>query len=304
MELEHTQKITAGGCEDIYCIDLDMFDVPEFGAAYVIDAERPTVVDSGTGRNYERILEVLDTLDILPEELEVIALTHVHLDHAGGAGHLAGVCPNATVQIHNIGAPYLVEPEHLIEGTKRAVGVQWQYYDEPDPIPEERIETISDGDTVDLGDHQLGVHHAPGHAPHQVVFSNPENDAVFTADAAGIWAPDPGVLAPTSPPPNFDLEGCLKDIELLHELDPSVLLYAHFGSRADVSVALEDYHQVLTDWVEDVQEKRKELEDDEAVIDHFVNRTDLDKVWGKHKAYPEVRMNTQGVLRYLDTRDE
>lgn len=304
MELEHTQKITAGGCEDLYCVDLDMFDVSEFGAAYILDAERPTVIESGTGRNYERILEALDALEISPEELEVIALTHVHLDHAGGAGYLAEACPTATVKIQDIGAPYLAEPEYLIEGTKRAVGVHWQYYNEPEPIPEERIETISEGDIIDLGDYRLEIHRAPGHAPHQVVFSNPENDAVFAADAAGIWAPDPGVLVPSTPPPNFDLEGCLRDIELLQELDPSVLLYTHFGSRTDVSVALENYHQVLTGWVEDVREKRKELEDDEAVIDYFVDRTELDEVWGEHKAHAEVRMNTQGVLRYLNTRNE
>ncbi|MFC4541151.1 MBL fold metallo-hydrolase [Halosolutus amylolyticus] len=299
---EHTRKITAGGCEDLYCVDVNMFDVEEFGAVYVLDADRPTIIESGTGRNYERVLEALDALDIDRADVEVIALTHVHLDHAGGAGYFAEACPNATVKIHDIGTSHLADPERLVEGTKRAVQEQWQYYDDPVPIPDDRIDAIGDGDVIDLGDHRLVVHAAPGHAPHQVVFEHPENDAVFVADAAGLWAPDPGVLAPTSPPPNFQFEQCLDDVDTLESLSPSTILYTHFGARTDVADALTEYREVLTAWVEDVREARAELEDDDAVIEHFVERTSLDDVWGDHKAYPEVRMNTRGVLRYLDSQ--
>lgn len=301
---DHTEEIDAASCEDLYGVDVNMFDVEKFGAVYVLDAERPAIIDSGTGRNYERILEALTALDIDRDSVAEIALTHVHLDHAGGAGYLAAECPNATVRIHDIGVSHLVDPEYLIEGTKDAVQEQWQYYDEPKPIPSDRIEAIDDGDAIDLGDHRLDVHAAPGHAPHQVVFADPENDAVFVADAAGIWAPDADVLVPTSPPPNFDLEQALEDVDLIESLDPSTILYPHFGARTDVVDALEEYRTVLPDWVEAIREKRAELGDDDAVIDYFVEQTTLDEVWGEHKAHPEVRMNTRGVLTYLDSQGE
>ncbi|MFC6903591.1 MBL fold metallo-hydrolase [Halalkalicoccus tibetensis] len=286
-------------CPDYYYLDTGMYDTAGYGSVYIVDAERPAVIDTGIGTNYERILEALEGTGIAPEELEVIAPTHVHLDHAGGAGYLAAECPNAEVYVHEIGAPHLADPERLIEGTKRAVGDQWQYYVEPEPVPEDRITELSDGDTIDLGDRALDVHHAPGHAPHQVVYHDPDAGAVATGDAGGIWVPDRGEVRQTSPPPNFDLEGCLADVETLRALGPDTLLFGHFGPAPASDELLDDYRRTLTDWVERVEEKRAELDDDEAVIEHFAEETDMADVWGEHKARAEERLNVRGALVYL-----
>ncbi|MFC6716301.1 MBL fold metallo-hydrolase [Natrialbaceae archaeon GCM10025810] len=306
MDAGTVQEVTAGDCTDLYCIDTEMYDTPEYGAVYVIDDERPAVVETGLGSSYERILEGLEELNIAPEDLEVIAVTHVHLDHAGGAGYLAEACPNAEVYVPSIGAPHLVDPGRLVAGTKAAVGEQWEYYAEPRPIPEERIVEIEDGDTIDLGTHELRVHEAPGHAPHQVVFADPANDAVFVADAAGIWIPAIEVVRETSPPSNFDLERCLEDVETLKEIDPDVLLYTHYGPRYvgdDLEEAMDEYASVLREWVAAVEAKREELGDDEAVIEHFAETSDMTDVWSERKAAAEERLNARGVLGYLTYRD-
>ncbi|WP_323190998.1 MBL fold metallo-hydrolase [Halostella sp. PRR32] len=299
MEPGDVRTVTSGECTDLYYVDTGMYDTAEYGSVYVLDAERPAIVDTGIGTNYERILAALDEAGIERDDLEVIAITHVHLDHAGGAGFIADACPNAEVYVHESGARHLADPSRLWKGTKSAVGDQIEFYTEPEPVPDSRITELEDGDTIDLGDHELVVHHAPGHAPHQVVFEDPANDAVFTADAAGIWVPSISQITETSPPPQFDLEGTLADAEMLVAMDPETLLFAHFGPK-DADGVLAEYTDVLTDWVQAVERKREELGDDEAVIDHFVENADMGHVWGERKARGETAMNVRGVLTYLD----
>lgn len=295
--------VETGDCTDLFYLDTEMYDTAEYGAVYILAGERSAVIDTGIGQRHGLILDALESVDIAPEDLDIIAPTHVHLDHAGGAGYLARDCPNATVMVHERGVRHLVDPTRLIEGTKAAVGDQWQFYGDPLPIPEHRIRSLTDGDTIDLGDHQLRTHHAPGHASHQVVFEDPANDAVFTADAAGIYVPTIDAVRETSPPSEFHLEQCLSDVELIEELDPETLLYAHYGP-APAANRLSEYADVLTDWVAAVESKHKQLENDADVVEHFAETTPMVDVWGERKARAEAGMNTRGVLQYLDTRTE
>jgi glyoxylase-like metal-dependent hydrolase (beta-lactamase superfamily II) len=174
---------------DCHYVDTGLYGTPGYGSVYLLDAERPAIVDSGIGTNYESILEGLETVGIAPADLEVIALTHVHLDHAGGAGFIAEET-GADVYVHESGARFLEDPGPLWEGTRRAVGDQIAHYTEPRPLGADRLETLEDGDAIDLGDRTFDVHHAPGHAFHQVVFQESGDDVVFAADAAGIYDRD------------------------------------------------------------------------------------------------------------------
>jgi glyoxylase-like metal-dependent hydrolase (beta-lactamase superfamily II) len=298
--MENFYEADAPGTEDLYYVDTMMYDTPEYGSVYILDSERPAIVDSGTGHNYETILAGLDEVGIDPEELGFIALTHIHLDHAGGASILAQECPNATVCIHDSANQFLRDPTKIWAGTEAVMGDRIRYYREPDPIPEDRIRSLSDGDTVDLGDHELAVHHAPGHAFHQVVYHDTDADGVFTADAAGVNVPHREGVRQTSPPSDFDFEQCIADVELLKAIDPAALYYGHFGDRATDGL-LDEYEDVLESWVREIEEKREELDDDQAVIDYFVERTEMVEDWGKEHAHGEDRMNVQGVLQYLDS---
>jgi glyoxylase-like metal-dependent hydrolase (beta-lactamase superfamily II) len=286
---------------DCYYVDTGMYGTEKYGAVYIFDTERPTMLDTGIGTNHDLLLDALDEVGIDREDLELLVPTHVHLDHAGGAGFLAEACPNAEVLIHERGARHLIDPERLWQGTKAAVGEQIEFYTEPEPVPDSRVAPLVDGDTVDLGDRELDVYEAPGHAPHQHVFHDAEADAVFVADAAGIYVPQLDAIEPTSPPANFDFEQCIEDVRLIQRLDPETLCYAHFGP-APADGLLTEYADVLTDWVEAIAEARVELTDDEAVIEHFVERTEMDAVWGERKAEAETAMNVRGVLGYLDRR--
>jgi glyoxylase-like metal-dependent hydrolase (beta-lactamase superfamily II) len=291
-------------CAGVSYVDTGMYDTEAYGSVYVVDADRPAVVDTGIGANHERVLDALEEVGVERDELAAILVTHVHLDHAGGAGFLADACPNADVYVHEVGARHLVDPERLVEGTKRAVGDQWQYYTEPEPVPEDRVVELTDGDTIDLGSRELTAHHAPGHAPHQVVYEDHSCDAVFTADAAGIWVPAKSQIRETSPPPNFDLEQCVTDVEMLRRLDPDGLLYAHFGPGPDdTDAVLKAYEQALRDWVEAVEAEVTERGSEAATVDHFAATNDVGDVWGDHKAAAETKMNVRGVLHYLKNRE-
>ncbi|MFC6766888.1 MBL fold metallo-hydrolase [Natrinema soli] len=306
MEVGDVREVTSGDCSDLYYLDTGMYGTDEYGAVYIIDDDRPAVVDTGIGTNYDLLREALEDVGIARDDLAVIALTHIHLDHAGGAGFLAADYPNADVYVHPIGTDHLIDPSRLVAGTKNAVGEQWAHYVEPEPIPAERLVEIEGGDVIDLGTHELRVHAAPGHAPHQVVFEDPANDAVFVADAAGIWVPKIEETRETSPPSNFDLEQCLADVETLKALDPDVFCYPHFGPRYvgdDADRALEEYATVLEEWVDAVADKRRELADDEAVVEYFADATEMTDVWGAEKSSEEAKLNTRGVLGYLEHRE-
>jgi glyoxylase-like metal-dependent hydrolase (beta-lactamase superfamily II) len=277
-----------------------MYGVEGYGSVYLLDAERPAVVETGVGAERDRVLAALSEVGIEREAVEVLAVTHVHLDHAGGAGYLAAACPNAEVVVHERGAAHLVDPERIVAGTRAAVGGLWSHYADPRPVPEARVRPVSEGDRLDLGDHELRVHETPGHAPHQVVYHDPANAAAFTGDAAGVWMPQHGDVRATTPPWSFDLERNLADIEAIRELEPSTLLYSHFGPHPDPDTALSAAERAYRGWVEAVAAKREELGDDEAVIEHFVETAPTVTDWGEEMARAVATVDTRGALEYLD----
>ncbi len=281
--------------DDAYVVDTGAYEVANYGAVYVVDAAEPAVVDTGTGADRERVFAALDGLGV---DLDHVLVTHVHLDHAGGAGYLAERYPEATVHVPESGARHLVDPSRLVAGTKAAVDDQWRFYDEPLPVAEERISTVTDGDTVDLGDRELDVVGAPGHAPHQVMYD--DDGTLFVADAMGIYTPE-GSVRPTSPPPQFDLFGCLDDVATVRTRDPDVICYGHFGGvRYDHALA-DEYADVLTSWVAEVRAARAALGDDEATAERLSASPGLGWVrsYGQRFASDSARLNTKGVLRYL-----
>jgi glyoxylase-like metal-dependent hydrolase (beta-lactamase superfamily II) len=297
-------EATAGESTDVYYVDTGTYGTADYGTVYILDTDRPALVDTGIGKQYDLVLDAMAELGIEPGDLASIVPTHVHLDHAGGTGYLAEACPDADVYVHEIGARHLVDPSALWAGTKSAVGDLIDHYAEPEPVPEERIVELTDGDGIDLGDRVLDVHHVPGHAPHQVALYDPVSDGVFTADAAGSYAPGLDAPYPETPPPSFDKEQCLDDMATLRALDPGALYFGHFGDHPADGL-LEETADGLESWVEDVEAARERLDDDETVVEHFVDRVGDDvrpdsvAVWGESTARSKMAMNVRGVLDSL-----
>ncbi len=297
-DISNVDSSVMSGCS---YVDTGMYDVSDYGAVYLLHDTRPTLIETGIGTNHEVILDLITASGLTLDDIEFICPTHVHLDHAGGAGFLAEACPNATILVHTRGVRHLVDPTRLVEGTKAAVGDQWRYYTEPLPVDKSRIDGLADGDTIDLGEHSLEAVEVPGHARHQHAFYVPEADAVFTADAAGLYVPHTQEIHPTSPPPEFDLEQCLRDIDRLQSLDVKAMFYTHFGVSTDPEM-LERYRHVLTEWVDTVREALRSSPDTESAVETVVEAHAPVDEWGVTKARAETAMNVRGVIGYLQGR--
>lgn len=298
MGIGDISKVDTDLIADCWYVDTGFYGIESYGSVYLLAGERPALVETGLGTNHELVLDLLEAAGVSLEELEFIIPTHVHLDHAGGAGYLAQACPNATVAIHERGVRHLADPSRLVAGTKAVVGDRWRHYVDPEPVAERRLRPLADGDEIDLGDRTLQAVETPGHAPHHHAFYLPGEDAIFTADAAGLYAQSTGEINPTTPPPDFDLEQNLTDLDRLKSLEPRVLLYSHFGPAADPTL-LSEYEQVLVDWVETIEAIRAEAPDDEAVIERIVDQHAPNSTWGVEHSRSETAMNVRGVLGYL-----
>ncbi|MWG35809.1 MBL fold metallo-hydrolase [Halomarina oriensis] len=274
-----------------YLLDAHLFGTPGALSAYVLDAERPVLVDAGTADSVDRFAEALDRLAIAPADVAAVLVTHVHLDHAGGAGALADHCENATVYVHERGVGYLTDPERLArlrESVDAATG-RTDPYGVPQPIPEDRVVAVSGGETLDCGDHTLEFVDAPGHAPHHYAVFDETTDALFAIDSAGQFFEER--LYPTTPPPSFDLDANVETCERLRALEPSLNLYGHFGPGGDDAVGeLERYADLLTEWVEAVETLAGVHGDVTAIVEA------LDGRWQS----PTVERDVAGVLAARD----
>jgi glyoxylase-like metal-dependent hydrolase (beta-lactamase superfamily II) len=279
------------GCPGVHVVDTRLFDLPGVMSAYVVDAERPAVIDTGAAPAVEHVLAALDALDIAPGDVEYVVPTHVHLDHAGAAGALARECETATVLVHERGREFLVEADrldHLEASARRAVGELAEGYGEPEAVPPDRCEPLADGDRVDLGDRELAVVDAPGHAPHQVALHDDLTGALFAGDAAGMALF--GEVYPSTPPPDFDPGASRETLDRLLDRAPEVVCFGHFGARQDATAALVECREMLPEWVDAVEAARAEHGDD---------RDALVEVLSADWPMPTIERDVAGVLRYL-----
>lgn len=280
--------------EAVTVVDTELLGTPGAHSAYLLETPEPVLVDAGAAPAADVVEAVLHEHGVGPEELEAIAPTHVHLDHAGAVGELAARFPNATVYVHERGLPYLTDSdrlERLTASARAAVGdgVADQY-GTPTLLPESRAEPIADGDVVPCGDRDLDVVHAPGHAPHQVALDDPISGALFVGDAAGMSIG--GELLPTTPAPDFDLDASLDTVARLRDRDPEALCLGHFGVREDAVAALDAYADLLPEWVDAVESAVGDVgtEDRERIVAR------LREAW----ASPTLERDVHGVLHALD----
>lgn len=287
------EKIRPG----VFLVDIGHFGEAGLGGAYILAAEEVALVDAGTSLAKDRVLAGLKELGIRKEQVRWIFLTHIHLDHAGGAGALIPELPNAKVVVHPRGLKHLVNPSKLVASTRSAVGERFRFYGEAVPIPEERLHPAADGETFSLGSLRLQAIDAPGHAPHHLCFFVPGDGWLFTGDAVGLYIK--GRLLPTTVPPNFDLEASLATLARLEALAPKLLLFTHCGPGEPVLIR--EYRKLLLSWVERVQ-KYKNLPEEEVTAKILAEL--------KEEGWPvgpgvsgDWSMSVRGVLQYLRRKE-
>lgn len=273
-------------------------------AGYLIEGESPVLVETGSQSSVPVLLAELDRLGFGPGDLAGVVVTHIHLDHAGGVGDVARAFPAATVYVHPKGARHLADPTRLIDSAARVYGpLLDSLYGRLDPTPAERIHVLDDGESIRVGPaRSLVAVDSPGHAKHHVALHDTLSGVLFAGDAVGVKLPDAGVLRPSTPPPDFDLDQALHSLQRFALRRPTGLALAHYGLLVDPLDVLDEAEGTLRQWAE-VAEAAFRAGEDVSVALERAFASDLDGVPESHLHKLEVmngvHSNAAGLTRWL-----
>jgi len=216
---------------------------------YVIRGLKTAVLDVGPSLGLPAFFAGLSELKINPEEVDIVLLSHIHLDHSGGIGSAIKMMPNAKVIVHERGVYHLAHPEKLWESTVKVMGQTAYDFGKPEPVPEDKLVAVYEGMTIDLEGIKLEVVLTPGHAPHHYSLLDRKEGRLFAGEAGGVHIEYAGGLRPASPFP-FDLDDSLASIDKLINLNPNTIYYSHFGYWGDAVNNLKAYRKQLILWAD------------------------------------------------------
>jgi glyoxylase-like metal-dependent hydrolase (beta-lactamase superfamily II) len=286
-----------------------------YTAAYLLLAEEPAIVETGPTTSADHVVAGLERLGIGTADLAHIVVTHIHLDHAGGVGRLARVFPNATVWVHERGAPHLRDPARLVASATRLYGeaAMASLFGPVEPVPAGRIRALAEGSRIPLGGRSLEALDTPGHASHHVALVDSSTGAVFTGDVLGIHVPDARVLRPATPPPEFDPDLTVHSVERIRErARTSMVLFSHFGPVMEVDRICDLAVQRTRAWTEVVRRGLERTDDLDEIVALLEREAQRDVETGAEAAIDlerfetlsSVRMNAMGIVRYWRKRAE
>lgn len=248
-----THRFAGGVC----AVDAEYVQ-PRFDAVHiVIEQGRAAIVDCGTAHSVPAILAALRELEVPPPAVDWLLLTHVHLDHAGGAGPLLQALPNARVVVHPRGAPHLIDPRKLIEASIAVYGRETYdaLYGEILPIDAARVVAATDGQMFSLAERRFEVLHTPGHALHHQTYLDHGLNAVFTGDTFGLAYEAFSVegrcfAVPTTSPSQFDPEQLIESIRRILARKPSAAFLTHYSRIVDLERIGADLERMIKAHVE------------------------------------------------------
>ena len=307
---------TFEAAEGIIGIDTLMCGRERATSAYLVRAREPALVETGPTTSRDALLEGLRNLGVGPGDLAHIIVTHIHLDHAGGAGSIAPHFPGATIWVHERGAPHLADPARLMSSAIRVYGEErlYEMFGPVEPVPPERLRALSDGDVIDLGDRTIESIETPGHASHHVCLRDTATGAIWVGDALGVLLPDVKILRPATPPPEFDLELAVSSINKVADRKPTRLLFSHFGPSDDVAHLCSLAVRRVKKWTTIVEAALTRTEDPAEIVRILreetaaeVNPISPERGTGFHDKYEllsSYEMNAQGLIRYVKKRAE
>ncbi|MEN1941541.1 MBL fold metallo-hydrolase [Luteimonas sp. MJ246] len=305
-----------GSGDGITIIDTGFGERPDFCAAYlVVEAGRAALIDCGTLHSVPRMLAALDAAGVARDAVDYLIATHVHLDHAGGAGALLRDLPSATLVVHPRGAPHLVDPQKLVASARQVYGdaLFERAYGGLVPAAAGRVLEAADGQVLDLAGRPLRLAHTPGHALHHLSVWDERTRAWFTGDAFGISYRELDVggrpfAIPTTSPVQFDPVQMKDSIRRLLSVEPDTCYVTHFGGVRDVQrVALRLIEQVdamvaLAQFLGDAPDGHEALK--QALAKLYVDRARIHGVAEPERVVPDlleldIELNAQGLRAWL-----
>lgn len=314
MHRASTTSLHAG----IVAIDTEYARPLQDASHLIIENGAAAFVDTGANSSVPLLLDALRQQDLDVNAVEYVFLTHIHLDHAGGAGLLMQHLPNARCVLHPRGAPHMVDPSRLIAGTIAVYGEEAtrEIYGDIVPIAESRIDVTEDGQVFALQGRPLRAIFTEGHARHHYVLHDPQSRGVFTGDSFGVSYRETdtanGAIAfPTTTPIDFDPDEAHKSIDRILACEPEQVYLTHYSRVDDVQRIADELHQSIDDYVkialdnEQVEERQSKIAQElfaymcERLAAHGF-RADRDTLWSI--LHIDVELNSQGLDVWLHRR--
>ena len=238
--------------DGIYAVDV-LYERERLNAVHlVLERGRAAIVDTGTAHGVPRILAALTELGVRPGNVDFVVLTHVHLDHAGGAGQLMVRCPNATLSVHPRGARHVIDPARLLAATVRIYGEEAarRIYGEVLSVPAARVLETPEGARISLAGREFDFFDTPGHARHHVIVRDASGGHVFAGDTFGLSYRELDLdgrqfAFPTTSPSQFDPPALHRSIERILALGPEAIYVTHFGRVREVARLAGDLHRLI-----------------------------------------------------------
>jgi glyoxylase-like metal-dependent hydrolase (beta-lactamase superfamily II) len=221
--------------DGIYRLETPIITAQYPAVGYIIKSPSPVVIDPGTTSNIPMLREALSELDI--DKPAYFIPTHMHMDHSGSAGTLAGLYPEAKFVVHPRYAKHAINPVRLIAAFRIVWGEDFEEtFGEVEPVPEEQLLLPEDGDIIDTGDRELEIIYAPGHAPHHIAVFDGEVKGLFCGEALGL----PDFQLPAAPPNSFDRDTYIATLEKLRrmKLGAEFVFFAHGGVEWDLNTLI------------------------------------------------------------------
>lgn len=283
-------------------------------AAFLLDAPRPALVECGPALSIGSVIAGLRAHGLDAADLAYLVVSHIHLDHAGGAGDVAAAFPNATVVCSDRGARHMVDPQRLNDSSRRVYGPLFDsVYGACTPIPADRILAVEDALTLDLGGgRRLELFHAPGHAKHHIGIFDPDSGDLFVGDSVGVKLPGMDVIRPATPPPDFDYVLAQATLDRYAALQPARVHLAHYGAVDPPQQSLEEAKERLALWLQTAEEAWTIDHDLDHVAETLGQRFASETAAADGDPDDErrvelmsgIRSNAMGLSRYLQLRDE
>ena len=299
---------------DRYQIDTRTGGMTQVTAGYLLAAQRPALVECGPALSIQAVIDGLRSLGLDADDLAYLVLSHIHLDHAGGAGDVARAFPRATVVVSELGARHIVDPERLNASSRRVYGDFFDtVYGACSPVAAQRVLAVGEAHSLDLGGGAtLELRHAPGHAKHHLSVFEPSTGALYSGDSVGIQMPGMTAIRPATPPPDFDLELSRQTLAGYRELQPRHVYLAHYGAVDEPGTALEEAADRLEQWATVAGSAWREQPEVDHVAAALRERfaAELRPVEDDEEAERRVALlsgyesNAAGLVRYFETRED
>ena len=292
--------------DKIYQIDVHMEGKPQRMSCYYIDTSDPILIEVGPSNSFPYLISALESLGI--QDIKRTAITHLHLDHVGGIGHLNEKYKENFVYVHELGLKHLPNPERLWKAVSDVYTEEWlkKNWGEIKPIPLENIKKLNDGADIKIDKNRIiKALYSPGHAKHHYSFYDETSGTIFMGDTLGLIYPHGNFVQPNLPPPDFDKEVLFSTLENIEKLELKQVAIAHFGIHTNPYELINNAKESIDLWLQFIDNlpdlTQKEASDRlvEWLVANYKSLNIDDKTISNYIGNGNFEMQINGVRNYL-----